>query len=65
MADHRIVAVNEDPVCGMTPDPEQAREKGLVTTYDGREYVFCGKGCFLEFRDDPETFLAPGYVPAM
>jgi YHS domain-containing protein len=65
MAEHRTVALNEDPVCGMTVDPAQAREKGLMTPYDGREYGFCGKGCFLEFRDDPEAFLAPGFVPSM
>jgi YHS domain-containing protein len=65
MAEHRTIAPTEDPVCGMTVDPEQARAKGLATTYQGREYMFCGKGCFLEFRDDPETFLAPDYVASM
>jgi hypothetical protein len=29
------------------------------------EYAFCGKGCFLEFGDDPETFLAVGFTPTM
>jgi YHS domain-containing protein len=65
MAEHRSIAPAEDPVCGMTVDPEQARAKGLATTYQGRECVFCGKGCVLEFRDDPETFLAPDYVASM
>jgi len=65
MAEHRTVSVDEDPVCGMTVDPEQARAKGLAITYDDHEYVFCGKGCFLDFRDDPEPFLAPGYVASM
>lgn len=65
MTEHRTVAPNEDPVCGMTPDPEQARAKGLVTTYEGREYIFCGKGCLLEFREDPEKYLAPDYQPSM
>ncbi len=46
-------------------DPEAARAKGLASTYEGREYVFCGKGCFLEFGDDPEPFLAVDYVPSM
>jgi len=45
MAEHRTVAPNEDPVCGMTVDIEQARGEGLVSTYEGREYAFCGKGC--------------------
>ena len=65
MAEHRTIAPNEDPVCGMTVDPEDARAKGLATTHEDREYVFCGKGCFLEFRDDPETFLDPEYVASM
>ena len=62
---HRTVAPNEDPVCGMTVDLEPARAKGLVLDEDGREFGFCGKGCFLEFRDDPESFLAEGYSPSM
>jgi Cu+-exporting ATPase len=65
MAEHRDIAPNEDPVCGMTVDVDGARQKGLAMTYDGHEYVFCGKGCFLEFRDDPESFLKSDYAPAM
>jgi Uncharacterized conserved protein len=65
VADHRTVAPNEDPVCGMTVDPGTARAKGLTTMYLDREYVFCGKGCFLEFRDDPGTFLKPGFAASM
>ena len=65
MTEHRPIAPNEDPVCGMTVDLAQAREKGLTITHEGREYGFCGKGCFLEFRDDPEAFLAPDYKPSM
>jgi YHS domain-containing protein len=65
MAEHRTVAPNEDPVCGMTVDAAQARAKGLVTTHDGGEYVFCGKGCLLEFGDETETYLAAGFTPTM
>lgn len=65
MADHRTVAPNEDPVCGMTVDAAGARAKGLATDHEGHEYVFCGKGCLLEFREDPETFLKPGYAASM
>ncbi len=65
MAEHRDIAPNEDPVCGMTVDVAQARAKGLAREHDGREYVFCGKGCYLEFGDDPESFLARDYTPAM
>lgn len=65
MADIRTVRPDEDPVCGMTVDLVQARAKGLVTTHEGREYGFCGKGCLLEFGDDPARFLDPAYVPSM
>jgi YHS domain-containing protein len=61
----RDVKPNEDPVCGMTVNPDAARAKGLVLTHDGRDYVFCGKGCFLEFRDDPAPFLDPRRLPSM
>ena len=65
MTDIRSIAPDEDPGCGMHVDPAAAREKGLVTEFEGHEYVFCGKGCLLEFRDDPRRYLDPRYVPAM
>jgi YHS domain-containing protein len=65
MAERREIAPNEDPVCGMIVEVGAARAKGLATVYDGVEYVFCGKGCFLEFRDDPETYRDPAYTPLM
>ena len=49
----------------MTVDPEHARAKGLAITYEDHEYVFCGKGRCLDFRDDPEPFLRPGFVASM
>jgi YHS domain-containing protein len=54
-----------DPVCGMTVDPATAREKGLHREHQGTDYYFCGKGCYLEFGDDPERFLDPSYIPSM
>jgi Cu+-exporting ATPase len=54
-----------DPVCGMSVDPAEASAKGLVTEHDGVTYYFCGRGCLLDFRDDPETYLDPGYEPRM
>ena len=54
-----------DPVCGMTVDPATARLAGLVTEYNGQTWYFCGKGCLLEFRDNPESILDPGYKPSM
>ena len=54
-----------DPVCGMTVDPETAEAASLSTEHDGQIYYFCGKGCLLEFRDDPEKYLDPNYTPSM
>jgi len=50
-----------DPVCGMTVDPSARPE--LQLEHLGRTYHFCSKGCLLDFRDDPEKFLDPGYTP--
>jgi len=54
-----------DPVCGMTVEPEAARAKGLHSSYQGRDFFFCGKGCKLEFDDDPGRYLDPAYAPSM
>ena len=54
-----------DPVCGMTVLIPTAMEKGLHSTYEDTEYVFCGKGCKLDFEEDPELYLDPSYVPTM
>jgi Cu+-exporting ATPase len=55
----------KDPVCGMDVDLDSARAKGLVADHDGTEYAFCGKGCLLDFREDPDQYFKPGYVPSM
>ena len=65
MNDIRTIQPNEDPVCGMQIDPETARARGLAFEHEGRTYLFCGKGCFLEFSDEPARYLDPDYVPAM
>lgn len=65
MTDERTIAPTEDPVCGMTVDPDEARGKGLALTHEGIEYVFCGKGCLLEFRDEPGKYLDSAYTPSM
>lgn len=54
-----------DPVCGMAVNPADARAKGLSSEYEGKEYFFCGRGCFLDFSESPERFLDPSYVPHM
>ncbi len=54
-----------DPVCGMTVEIETATEKQLHLAHDGVDYYFCGRGCKLEFGDDPQKYLDPLYVPSM
>lgn len=54
-----------DPVCGMTVDKATATARDLVAEHDGMTYYFCGRGCKLEFGDDPGRFLDPAYTPSM
>ena len=54
-----------DPVCGMQVDREGARASGLTIEHDGTTYAFCGKGCLIEFKEDPGQYLKPGYRPSM
>lgn len=64
--DHHASAPSTiDPVCGMTVDIAVAISKDLHLVHDGTDHYFCGKGCTLEFRDDPARFLDPSYVPTM
>jgi Cu+-exporting ATPase len=56
------MAIERDPVCGMAVDTSTSE---LSIEHDGTTYWFCGKGCLLEFRDDPERFLVPDYEPSM
>lgn len=51
-----------DPVCGMEVDTTTSE---LSLVYNGTTYWFCGKGCLLEFRDDPETCLSPDHIPSI
>ena len=51
-----------DPVCGMQVD---AATSQLSIEHEGTIYWFCGKGCLLEFRDDPARFLDPHHAPSM
>jgi YHS domain-containing protein len=49
-----------DSVCGMQVDTDSAQ---WTTERDRETHYFCSKGCMLEFRDDPEKYLDPGYKP--
>ena len=55
----------KDPVCGMEVNPDIARAQGLVAEHGGETYYFCGRGCKLDFTDDPERILDPTYQPSM
>jgi YHS domain-containing protein len=48
---------------GPSVHPEHAR--GLHSQHAGVDYYFCGRGCKLDFVEDPGRYLDPGYVPHM
>jgi YHS domain-containing protein len=54
-----------DPVCGMTVDIEHAAAAGLTTEQSRTTFYFCGRGCKLEFDDEPKKYLDPNYIPSM
>ena len=56
------MAMRIDPVCGMSVDPDTTT---WMTEYEGETYYFCGKGCKLEFQDNPEQYLSPTHRPSM
>ncbi len=45
-----------DPVCGMNVDTRNP--PGGSFEYKGTTYYFCGRGCRLEFEEDPEGYLS-------
>jgi YHS domain-containing protein len=49
----------------MTVNPEVATAAGLTVEHEGESYYFCGRGCRLEFLDDPKRFFDPDYLPHM
>ena len=51
-----------DPVCGMQVDPDHAT---WTAEHGGETFYFCGKGCMLDFRDEPERFLSAAHRPSM
>jgi Cu+-exporting ATPase len=56
------MAIAIDPVCGMEVDTATSE---LSFEYEGTTYWFCGRGCLLEFKDDPQTYLSPDHEPSM
>jgi YHS domain-containing protein len=65
VTDSADTTLANDPVCGMQVSPEVATAKGLTAEHDGETYYFCGKGCQLDFMDDPSPYFEPDYVPHM
>jgi YHS domain-containing protein len=44
-----------DPVCHMDIDPKSAAG---TSEYEGTTYYFCGRGCKMDFDEDPAGVLA-------
>ena len=65
MNELNMAPMAKDPVCGMEVTPEIATAQGLSSQHNGETYYFCGKGCKLDFDEDPEKVFAPGYMPSM
>ena len=65
MNELQMAPMATDPVCGMEVNPEIAHAQGLSAEHEGQTYFFCGKGCKLDFEDDPAKFFDPNYVPSM
>lgn len=45
-----------DPVCGMEVDTRNP--PGGSFEHVGTTYYFCGRGCRLEFEEDPRAYLS-------
>ena len=65
MNELNMAPMAKDPVCGMEVNPEIATTQGLSSEHNGETYYFCGKGCKLDFDENPERVLSPGYMPSM
>jgi P-type Cu+ transporter len=51
----RSAALEIDPVCGMEVDPKAAE---AAWEYEGVTYYFCSRGCLIDFREDPGSYLS-------
>ena len=65
MNELNMAPMAKDPVCGMDVNPEIASAQGLSSEHDGETYYFCGKGCKLDFDENPAKFFEAGYQPTM
>jgi YHS domain-containing protein len=62
MQEMSTMSIAIDPVCGMEVDTATSL---LSFEYEGVTYWFCGKGCLLDFKDDPASYLTPDRTPSM
>jgi YHS domain-containing protein len=46
----------KDPVCEMSVDEQDARNNGLVSEHEGRDFYFCSKDCKDMFDRFPDTY---------
>jgi P-type Cu+ transporter len=60
VVEEMMMAIEIDPVCGMEVDTATSE---LSLEHDGTTYWFCGRGCLLEFKDDPAAYLPAGDQP--
>lgn len=53
-------------VAGLAVAGQADRHRGaLDVSAPGQErFYFCGRGCLLDFQDDPSPFLDAGYQPS-
>ena len=65
MNELNMVSPATDPVCGMEVNREIASAQALTSDHEGATYYFCGKGCKLEFDENPAKFFEAGYQPSM
>jgi Cu+-exporting ATPase len=65
MNELEMAPMAKDPVCGMDVNPEVAAAQGLSSEHEGETYYFCGRGCKLDFDENPQTYFDPGYTPSM
>jgi Cu+-exporting ATPase len=47
------MATQTDSVCGMKVDDQKAESQ---STYEGKAYFFCGKGCKTKFDGNPQRY---------
>ena len=55
MTEQRTVAPTEDPVCGMTVDPTQAREKGLTLIHEARSTPSAARAAYSSSATSPAS----------